>query len=218
MVIRSVIANRTGLLILILTLGLVALIPTSRAEEESFSWFSVTKRTSEVAANYLMMENAAGQSLIGTGSGSGYGLSFTTSAASSAGSLYGRARFQYGMGTAELEDGSESRSLAFALLQAEAHLGLRVFLLPTAAPRIQPFFGVAGKAALLHLTLPSVPDDSETLSKASIAQSFGLEFTTGVMLGSSLLVEVQLSQIPAAFAGLDSASVGGLSVSVGYRW
>lgn len=202
-------------------LGLALLLdnPTAaRAAEETFSWFSLNRRNSEITLDTLMMENAAGQSLIGTGNGSGYGASFTTSAASSAGSLYGRARFQYGSGTAELVDGTEARSLAFSLLQAEAHLGVRVHLLPTASPRVQPYFGVAGKAVLAHLTFPKLPETSASLSKASIAQSFGLEFVTGVTLGQSFLLEVQLSQLGAAIGGLKDVTLGGLGISIGYRW
>jgi hypothetical protein len=191
---------------------------TAQAAEEAFSWFSLSRRNSEVTLDTLLMENAAGLSLIGTGKGSGYGASFTTSAASSAGSLYGRARFQYGSGTAELVDGTEVRSLAFSLLQAEAHLGVRIHLLPTASPRIQPYFGVAGKAILAHLTFPKLPDSSEILSKASIAQSLGLEFVTGVTLGQSFLLEVQLSQLGAAIGGLKDVTLGGLGISIGYRW
>jgi len=197
---------------------LLANTPEALAAEETFSWFSLNRRNSEITLDTLLMENAAGQSLIGTGKGSGYGASFTTSAASSAGSLYGRARFQFGTGTAEIVDGTESRSLSFSLLQAEAHLGIRVHLLPTASPRIQPYFGVAGKAVLAHLTFPKLPESSESLSKASIAQSFGMEFVTGVTLGQSFLLEVQLSQLGAAIGGLSDVTLGGLGISVGYRW
>ena len=164
------------------------------------------------------MESAELDNLIGTGSGTGYGMTFTASRGNSIFDVVGRVRFQYSAGEAKITEDAALRELPFALLGGEAILGLSVNLLPGTFLGMQPYFGTAYRLGLNHLALSDVPSSGSDLSASSTGTFFGTELFVGVKVGRHFNFEFQLRQSKGSIGGMTDIAIGGAAIALGYRW
>lgn len=160
------------------------------------------------------------------GSGTGFGLEATTERMTDFLALLGKARLDYGQGSATFLDAGSESSLSFRSYTAVAGFGVRVNIVPGGDEnRLQTYLGAAANIGMTQLLLPT--SGLTELSSSNTSLCYGYDLFAGLELAPgkpkrrawAFFIEAQLRTLQArSLAGQSAFGLGGLTFVAGVAW